>query len=326
MSVLRILQKYLDKEKMNKTVLITGGAGFIGSHIADRMLENNYHVRIYDNLSTGKIENIAHINSHIEFIEGDIRDVKKLERSMKGCDLVFHEAAEVSVPRTIKSPVETTMINDVGTLNVFESARQTDVQRVVFASSCAIYGDSPELPKHEHLVPNPKSPYAAQKIMGEYYARLYNDLYQLETVCLRYFNVFGPRQDPSSPYSGVISIFLTKAIAGQTPTIYGDGTQSRDFIYVKDVVNANVLAATQSEVNGNVFNIGTGQMRSINDLWQSICHESNISIAARYEKGRAGDILASVGDIQRAGQKLNFVPQYHFDHGLKETLAWYAIL
>jgi UDP-glucose 4-epimerase len=308
---------------MNQTILITGGAGFIGSHIADKMLENNYHVRIYDNLSTGKIENLAHIKAHIEFIEADIRDVKTLEQSMKGCELVFHKAAEVSVPRTIKAPIETTMINDVGTLNVFEASRKANVKRVVFASSCAIYGDSPDLPKHEQMTPLPKSPYAAQKMMGEYYARIYNDIYQLETVCLRYFNVFGPRQDPSSPYSGVISIFLTKAIAKQPPVIYGDGTQSRDFIYVKDVVNANVLATTQPEVNGKAFNIGTGKMRSINDLWQTICHESKINIAARYEKGRDGDILASMGDIHRASQELKFAPEYSFDQGLKETLTWY---
>jgi len=306
-----------------KTVLITGGAGFIGSHIADKMLEKNYHVRIYDNLSTGKIENIAHIKAHIEFIEADIRDVKTLEQSMIGCELVFHKAAEVSVPRTIRSPIETTMINDVGTLNVFESARKSNVARVVFASSCAIYGDSPELPKHEQMLPQPKSPYAAQKMMGEYYARIYDDIYQLETVCLRYFNVYGPRQDPSSPYSGVISIFLTKAIARQQPTIYGDGNQTRDFVYVKDVVNANILAATQPSVNGKVFNIGTGQTRTINELWQTICHEANIDIAAKYKQARDGDILASSGDIQLAERVLKYIPEYLFNQGLKETLAWY---
>jgi UDP-glucose 4-epimerase len=308
---------------MDKTVLITGGAGFIGSHIADRMLDNNYHVRIYDNLSTGKIENIAHIKTHVEFIEADIRDIDKLEQSIKGCELVFHEAAEVSVQRTIQAPIETTMINDMGTLNVFETARKANVRRVVFASSCAIYGDSPELPKHEQMLPQPKSPYAAHKLMGEYYAKLYNDLYQLETVCLRYFNVYGPRQDPSSPYSGVISIFLTKAINQQEPTIYGNGNQSRDFVYVKDVVHANFLAATQSAIHGDVFNIGTGEMRTINDLWQTICHAENINMPARYEPGRDGDILESVGDIHLADQKLKYLPQYMFSQGLKETLVWY---
>jgi UDP-glucose 4-epimerase len=215
------------------------------------------------------------------------------------------------------------MINDIGTLNVFEAARQSNVKRVVFASSCAVYGDSPNLPKNEQMIPQPKSPYAAQKMMGEYYARLYNDLYQLETVCLRYFNVFGPRQDPSSPYSGVISIFLTKAISKQQAIIYGDGNQSRDFVYVKDVVHANFLAATQPSVNGNVFNIGTGKVQTINDLWQTICHEADINISARYEQGRAGDILASVGDIQFAAQVLTYEPEYEFHKGLKETLAWY---
>jgi UDP-glucose 4-epimerase len=308
---------------MNKKVLITGGAGFIGSHIADRMLENNYHVRIIDNLSTGKSENIGHIKTHLEFIEADIRDIDKLEQSMKGCELVFHEAAEVSVPRTIQAPLETAMINDMGTLNVFETARKANVKRVVFASSCAIYGDSPDLPKDEQMLPNPKSPYAVHKLMGEYYARLYKDLYQLEIVCLRYFNVYGPRQDPSSPYSGVISIFLTQAINRLRPTIYGDGNQSRDFVYVKDVVNANFLAATQSAINGNVFNIGTGKTRTINDLWETICHEEKINLTPRYEQGREGDILASEGDIQLAEKELKYVPEYLFNQGLKETLAWY---
>jgi len=308
---------------MNKKILITGGAGFIGSHIADKMLENNYHVRIYDNLTTGKLENIAHIKANVEFIEADIRDIKTLEQSMKGCEFVFHEAAEVSVPRTIQSPIETTMINDIGTLNVFEAARQSGVKRVVFASSCAIYGDSPDLPKHEQMLPQPKSPYAAQKLMGEYYASLYNNLYQLETVCLRNFNVFGPRQDPSSPYSGVISIFLTKVLSRQQPIIYGDGNQSRDFVYVKDVVNANVLAATQPGVNGKIFNICTGQVRTINELWQTICQEAAFNLSARYEPGRKGDILASVGNIHRASQELNYVPEYMFHQGLKETFEWY---
>jgi len=309
-----------------KKILITGGAGFIGSHIADKMLAHNYHVRIYDNLSTGKMANILPIKDHIEFIESDIRNYDQLSKAMKGCDLVFHEAAEVSVPKTIKSPIETTMINDIGTLNVFESARQANVQRVIFASSCAIYGDSPELPKHEQMLPQPKSPYAAQKMMGEYYARLYHDLYQLETVCLRYFNVYGPRQDPSSPYSGVISIFLTKALEKQSPTIYGDGNQSRDFVFVQDVVNANLLAGTQKDVSGNVYNIGTGKSRSINDLWQTICQKATINITAKYDQGRFGDVIASVGDIQKANQELHYYPEFLFEEGLQFTLDWYQMI
>ncbi|ETR68253.1 MAG: UDP-glucose 4-epimerase [Candidatus Magnetoglobus multicellularis str. Araruama] len=309
-----------------KKVLITGGAGFIGSHIADKMLAHNYHVRIYDNLSTGNMANILPIKDHIEFIESDIRNYDQLSKAMKGCDLVFHEAAEVSVPKTIKSPIETTMINDIGTLNVFESARQANVQRVIFASSCAIYGDSPELPKHEQMLPQPKSPYAAQKMMGEYYARLYHDLYQLETVCLRYFNVYGPRQDPSSPYSGVISIFLTKALEKQSPTIYGDGNQSRDFVFVQDVVNANLLAGTQKDVSGNVYNIGTGKSRSINDLWQTICQKATINITAKYDQGRFGDVITSVGDIQKANKELHYYPEFLFEEGLKFTLDWYQMI
>jgi len=308
---------------MNKTVLITGGAGFIGSHIADKMLAEKFHVRVYDNLSTGNMSNLLHIKDDIEFIENDIRNYDPLKQSMLGCDIVFHEAAEVSVPRTIKNPIETTMINDIGTLNVFEAARYSNVQRVVFASSCAVYGDSPELPKTEQMLPQPKSPYAAQKIMGEYYAQLYNNLYDLETMCLRYFNVFGPRQDPSSPYSGVISIFLTKVLEKQPPVIYGDGNQSRDFIYVKDIVKANFLAATQSGIRGKVFNIGTGQVLTINELWHRICHHAAVDIQASYGPARSGDIVASAGNIQQAREQLEFSPEFSFDQGLADTLAWY---
>ncbi|KPA11385.1 nucleoside-diphosphate-sugar epimerase [Candidatus Magnetomorum sp. HK-1] len=308
---------------MKQNILITGGAGFIGSHIAEKTLENNYNVRIFDNLSTGKLSNLDTIKDHIEFIKGDIRDYDHLKKSFQGCDIIFHEAAEVFVPRTVKDPIETSMINDIGTLNVFEAARQCGVQRVVFASSCAIYGDAPQLPKVETMLPRPKSPYAAQKIMGEYYAKLYNDLYQLETVCLRYFNVYGPRQDPSSPYSGVISIFLTKAINNEQPIIYGDGNQNRDFVNVKDVVQANMLAATQTGANGNVYNVGTGKTVSINALWENVCKLTGISLSPTYEPFRSGDILASVSDIRHAIQKLSYSPSISFEEGLKETLEWY---
>jgi len=308
---------------MLKKVLITGGAGFIGSHIAEKVLEMNYEVIIYDNLSTGKLSNLAQIKDHIKFIQGDIRDYDLLKKSLTGCDIIFHEAAEVSVPKTVKNPIETTMINDIGTLNVFETARQCGIKRVVFASSCAVYGDDPKLPKTENMIPMPKSPYAAQKIMGEYYAKLYNDLYNLETVCLRYFNVFGPRQDPSSPYSGVISIFATKAINNEQPIIYGDGNQYRDFVYVKDVVKANILAAIKEDVGGQVFNIGTANCITINELWELICKQTNLSLKPRYEPARSGDINKSTSDISHTIKSLKYTPSISFPEGLKETLAWY---
>ncbi|MBF0451707.1 MAG: SDR family oxidoreductase [Candidatus Magnetomorum sp.] len=307
-----------------KSVFITGGAGFIGSHIAEHILKNKCDVRIFDNLSTGKRSNLDPIKKHVEFIQGDIRDFNHLKKSMQGSDFVFHEAAEVSVPRTIDHPIESAMINEIGTVNVFEAARQCHVQRVIFASSCSIYGDTaPSLPKVETMIPAPKSPYAAQKIMGEYYAKLYHDLYQLETVCLRYFNVYGPRQDPSSAYSGVISIFLTQAIQNQQPIIYGDGTQYRDFVNVADVVQANLLAASQPEISGKVFNIGTGKSVSINALWEHICQQSGKKISPSYAPSRSGDVQASVADMHQTVQHLGYSPSVSFETGLKQTLAWY---
>ena len=308
----------------NKNILITGGAGFIGSHIAESILENGGNVRIFDNLSTGYISNLETIKNNIEFIQGDIRDVDALNKSCKGIDIIFHEAAEVSVQKTFENPIETSIINDIGTLNVFETARNCGVKRVVFASSCAVYGNDPELPKKEVMKPNPKSFYAAQKIMGEYYASLYHDLYQLETVCLRYFNVYGPRQDPSSSYSGVISIFLNKAINHSAPTIFGDGCQSRDFVNVADVVRANLLAATQEEISGNVYNIGTEKMTTINELWAIIARLTQKQLTPSYASPRPGEVRASLSDVSKARSELGYSPLVSFEKGLEQTLAWYA--
>jgi UDP-glucose 4-epimerase len=246
-----------------------------------------------------------------------------LLKASKGCDTIFHEAAVVSVPQTVEQPVESAMVNEIGTLSVFEAARMNKVKRLVFASSCAIYGDDPELPKKENMLPRPQSPYAAQKIMGEYYARLYHNLYGLETVCLRYFNVYGPRQDPSSPYSGVISIFLTKAVKKEKPLIYGDGGQYRDFIFVKDVVKANLLAAQTEGISGNVFNIGTGSFVTINELWALVSEFTDSNIKADYAPERPGDIRESIANIDLAGSQMGFKPEYKFRDGLKKTLEWY---
>lgn len=308
---------------MNPITLITGGAGFIGSHLVDALVGQGRQVTVLDNLSTGHLSNLAHVKDRITFIEADIRDAEAVRAAAAGCDLIFHEAAVVSVPHTVQAPVASAMVNDIGTLTVLDAAREKKVRRVVLASSCAVYGDDPTLPKTEAMVPKPLSPYAVQKLGNEYYARVYQDLYGLETVCLRYFNVFGPRQDPSSPYSGVISIFLTRAAEKKQPVIYGGGGQSRDFIFVKDVVKANLLAASTPGVGGNVYNIGTGRAVTVNHLWDRICKLEDLKMDAVHQPARPGDIRHSLADITRAKAALGFSPEYGFDDGLAMTTRWY---
>jgi UDP-glucose 4-epimerase len=278
---------------------------------------------VIDDLSTGHLSNLEHVYEQIIFYRGDIRDQELLIKAAEGCDTVFHHAAMVSVPRTVEQPIDAAMINDIGTLLVLETARTMGVKRVVLASSCAVYGDDPELPKYEDMNPKPQSPYAVQKLTGEFNARLYHVLYGLETVSLRYFNVFGPRQDLSSPYSGVISIFLNKAMEREAPVIYGDGKQYRDFIFVKDVVKANLLAAKSDGAKGKIFNIGTGSFILINQLWEMICDMSGRTIEPAFEPPRPGDILESVANIDRAKSVLGFEPEYDFLRGLSATFDWY---
>ncbi|GBC62057.1 LPS biosynthesis protein WbpP [Desulfonema ishimotonii] len=303
--------------------LITGGAGFIGSHIADALLSENCTVRILDNLSSGSLTNMEHMRDRITFFEDDIRDMDSLTRAAEGCDVIFHEAAVVSVPQTVEDPLTSARVNDMGTLQVLEAARRAGVKRVVLASSSAVYGDDPEMPKREAMAPGPLSPYAVQKLTGEYYARLYNDLYGLETVCLRYFNVYGPRQDPSSAYSGVISIFMSRAFAGVSPLIYGDGQQSRDFVFVRDVVRANLLAACVPGAAGKCFNVGIGSCVTINRLWEIIACMSGLELSPEYAPPRAGDIRESLSDIGQAKEILGFAPEFTFEKGLEITLKWY---
>jgi len=303
--------------------LVTGGAGFIGSHLVDELVANGCRVTVLDNLSTGHRRNIDHLEDRIDFVEGDIRDAGLLAQAVKGCDVVFHQAAVVSVSQSVLDPSHSCEVNDLGTVRVLDASRRNGVRRVVMASSSAVYGDDPRMPKTEDMAPKPLSPYAVQKLTGEFYASVFGELYGLETVCLRYFNVFGPRQDPSSPYSGVISIFMNKATAGDAPTIYGDGAQSRDFIYVKDVVRANLLAATESSAAGQVFNVGTGVIIRILDLWKLIGGLSNATIDPVFDPPRAGDIRESVSDIGRIRQALGFRPQMALRQGLIDTLAWY---
>jgi len=308
--------------KFNKA-LVTGGAGFIGSHLVDGLLSGGCEVTVLDDLSTGLLSNLGHIKDHITFYQGDIRDQEILVKAARDCDIVFHHAAVVSVPWTVDNPVDSAMVNEMGTLFVLEAARKNNVKRVVLAGSSAVYGDDPVLPKHENMNPKPQSPYAVQKLSGELYARLYLDLYGLETVSLRYFNVYGPRQNPSSPYSGVISIFMTKASSKEPPIIYGDGNQYRDFIFVKDVVRFNLLAADADKASGKIFNVGTGRFVRINRLWEIISELAGINIKPEYEQSRLGDILESVADMDCAGKTLGFEPDYSFEKGLKETFEYY---
>ena len=309
--------------KKNSHALVTGGVGFIGSHLVDELVANGCRVTVLDNLSTGHRHNIDHLGDRIDFVEGDIRDAGLLDRVVKGCEVVFHQAAVVSVTQSVQDPSHACEVNDLGTVRVLDASRRSGVRRVVMASSSAVYGDDPRLPKTEEMAPRPLSPYAVQKLTGEFYASVFKGLYGLETVCLRYFNVFGPRQDPSSPYSGVISIFMAKAAAGQAPTIDGDGGQSRDFVYVKDVVRANLLAATEAAAAGRIFNVGTGTSIRIRDLWKLIGELSKVKIDPVFGSPRAGDIRESVSDINEIGRSLGFTPQVELRQGLIDTLAWY---
>ena len=306
-----------------KRALVTGGAGFIGSHIVDALMSDGCQVTVLDTLSTGSDLNLANAMDRITFYKGDIRDRQMLEKAARDCDVIFHLAAMVSVPQTIEDPVESASINEMGTLYILETARKNNIRRVIFSSSCAVYGNAPQLPKKESMPLNPGSPYAVQKITAEHYMRLGYQLYGLETINLRYFNVYGPRQDPSSPYSGVISIFMDKAIGNQSPVIYGDGSQSRDFIYVADVVTANLLAARSASAKGEIINIGTGNSVQINQLWDMICSLKGSTIKPRYQSARPGDIQASMASVERAEKKLGFKIEYPFEKGLALTYRWY---
>ena len=302
--------------------LVTGGAGFIGSHIAQRLLKDGHQVCILDNLTTGKLDNLAGFADDVEFVEGDIRDQATLERVAQGCELVFHQAAVVSVPYSVDHPQETHDVNIQGTFNVLQAARAKGVRRVMFACSAAIYGEDPELPKRETMAPAPLSPYGLEKIAGEYYLMVFNALYGVEAVALRYFNVFGPRQDPKSPYSGVISIFVDRVLSGATPTIFGDGEQSRDFVFVDNVVQANMLAATVPGAAGRCYNVGCGQSTTLNQLLQTLAGLAGREVTPEYAESRAGDIRDSLADISRAREELGYDPKVGVKEGLGQLLDY----
>lgn len=301
-------------------VLITGGAGFIGSHIAERLVRDGHEVRIVDNFFSGHRENLAAFADRVELVEGDIRDLPLLVRLSEGCELVYHEAAVVSVPYSVEHPQETHDVNIQGTLNVLLAARERKVRRVVFACSAAVYGEDPELPKRETMAPSPIAPYAVEKITGEYYLGVFHKLYGVETVSLRYFNVFGPRQDPRSPYSGVISIFVDRVLAGKVPTIFGDGGQCRDFVYVENVVEANLLAGRVPAAAGRAYNVACGERTTLNQLLATLARLAGREVTPVYAPPRAGDIRESLASIERAHAELGYAPTVGVEEGLRRLL------
>jgi len=303
--------------------LITGGAGFIGSNIVEELLRRGERVRVLDNFSTGRQENIAPFLAQIELIEGDLRDLPTVRRAAAGVDIVLHQAALPSVQRSIDDPLTTDAINATGTLHVLLAARDAGVKRVVYASSSSVYGDSPTLPKREDMLPLPKSPYATTKITGEYYCRVFWQVYGLETVALRYFNVFGPRQDPTSHYAAVVPRFVTALLRGEPPTVYGDGLQSRDFTYVANVVQANLLAAVAPGVAGEAFNVACGERYTLLDLLAALNDILGARIAPVHAPARPGDVRHSLADITAARQKLNYRVEVNFSEGLRRTVEWY---
>ncbi len=297
--------------------LVTGGAGFIGSHLVDRLLSEGHTVSVLDSFSTGRRENLDAVKGRIEIHEADVRDTTAVERAMDGCEVVFHEAAVVSVPYSVEHPQETHDVNIQGTLNVLLAARKSRVRRVVFASSAAIYGEEPTLPKSEAMLPEPISPYGVEKLTAEHYLRTFAHLYGIETVALRYFNVFGPRQDPSSPYSGVISVFVRRLLAAKPITIYGDGLQSRDFVYVADVVEANLRAAMAEGASGRVYNVARGERTTLLRLAEVLGKVVGTEVSPTLAAERAGDIRHSQATIDRARSELGYVPRVDLETGLR---------
>ncbi|MBK6519302.1 MAG: SDR family oxidoreductase [Polyangiaceae bacterium] len=302
-------------------ILVTGGAGFIGSHIVERLVREGHEVKAYDNLSSGKRENLAAVASDVELVEADVRDAPQLDFYAAGCDVIFHEAAVVSVPYSVEHPQETHDVNIQGTLNVLHAAKRRGVKRVVFACSAAIYGDDPEMPKRETMRPQPMSPYGIEKLTSEYYLSVWSQLYGVETVSLRYFNVFGERQDPGSPYSGVISIFVDRALRGAGVTLFGDGGQTRDFVYVGNVVDANVRAATMPGVAGRAYNVGCGDKTTLLQLLDTIERIVGSKVERTHAPPRAGDIRESIADISKIRAELGYTPAVGVEEGLRRLIA-----
>jgi UDP-glucose 4-epimerase len=311
---------------MSSTCLVTGGAGFIGSSIVRALLKRGDKVRVIDNFFSGKRENLADVASDVDLQEGDIRDDAALERALAGVELVFHEAAIPSVPRSLVDPISSNEVNATGTLKVLHHAKKAGVRRVVYAASSSAYGDTPTLPKLESMRPAPLSPYAVSKLAGEHYCQVYAGAYELETVCLRYFNVFGPRQDPASEYAAVIPRFITAALAGGGVTIYGDGTQSRDFCFIDNTVEANLLAgsAPAAKASGHVVNVACGEATSLNQVVEILSGVMGKKIPITYEPGRVGDVKHSLADVTEAHERLGYKGAISFGDGLRRCVDWYA--
>jgi len=303
--------------------VVTGGAGFIGSHIVEELAQQKHEIVIFDNLFSGKLENIQPFlkQKNVTFVQGTITDLTVLKKICEGTDGIFHEGAIASVPRSIANPLATNEANVTGTLNVLIAARDCGVRKVLFASSSSVYGNTPTLPKREDMTPNPLSPYAVSKLTGEHYLKVFSEAYGLKTLSLRYFNVFGPRQDPKSEYAAVIPRFIIKILSHESPTIYGDGGQTRDFTYVKDVVQANIRAM-ESEAEG-VFNVAYCKRIDLNELASLIMEIIGITVPLLYEPSRTGDVRDSLADIRRAQEAFGYAPEYTVETGLKETIAWY---
>ena len=306
--------------------LITGIAGFIGSSLAQALVDQGHEVSGFDNLSTGNLENIARIRESINFQVMDLQDKDGVRDACKGIDYILHQGALASVPRSVKDPLGSHESNINGTLNLLIAARDAGVRRIVYAASSSAYGDQPAQPKHEDMLPMPLSPYAVQKLTCEYYIQAFYRVYGLEGVCLRYFNIFGPHQAADSPYSGVIAQFIFKMLAGETPTIFGDGSTSRDFTYIDNAVSANLLAcqAPKEVATGRVFNVGTGKSSTLNEVYAGIANILGFSGDPIYGAPRAGDIAHSLASIERASHELGYRPKTDFYEGLKKTVAWYA--
>ncbi len=301
--------------------LVTGGAGFIGSHLSEELRRRGHAVRVLDSLVTGKMRNLEHIPG-VEFMQGDVADLDACRRAVEGMDYVLHQAAIPSVPKSVKDPVTSNRANIDGSLNMLVAARDAGVKRLVYAGSSSAYGDTPTLPKREDMPTRPLSPYALQKLVAEQYCQMFTDLYGFETVTIRYFNVFGPRQDPGSPYSGVISLFATALLAGRRPTIYGDGEQTRDFTYVVNVVDGVLRACEAPAAAGHVINVATGGRISLNELLRVMNETVGTDLQPIYQDARVGDVRDSQADIAKAEGVLGYAPRVSLEDGLRATLAW----
>jgi UDP-glucose 4-epimerase len=304
-------------------VLVTGGGGFIGSHLVSRLAAEGYEVRVLDNFATGRRENLAGLGSEVEVVEGDLQSYERVHTAVRECEVVFHQGALPSVPRSVGDPLTTNAVNVIGTLNVLLASRDSGVRRVVFASSSSVYGATPELPKREDLPVAPISPYAVTKLAGESYCRSFSEVYGLETVTLRYFNVFGPRQDPLSQYAAVIPRFIGAGLDGVEMTIYGDGEQSRDFTYIDNVIEANILAMRSASAAGQVFNAACGERITVNRLVEELGAILGTEVAARHVAPRAGEVQHSLADLSRAAEQLGYKPTVPFAEGLARAVAYF---